>query len=91
MYQCEILPHSFEARMKVNILEGSLWHFRTFRISLLECLNVLDRLRLVGLQRGGDVSNELRKGNRTSPIWIKPNFPSRKPRNKVTTDYGESK
>lgn len=84
MYQCEILPHSFEARMKVNILEGSLRHFRTFRISLLECLNVLDRLRLVGLQRGVE-------GNRTSPIWIKPNFPSRKPRNKVTTDYGESR
>lgn len=56
MYQVEILPRSFEARMKVNILEGSLWHFRTSRISLLECLNVLDRLRLVGLQRGVDVS-----------------------------------
>ena len=45
-----------------------------------------NRLGLVGLQRGGDVSNEIRKGNVTSPTWIKPNFPSRKFRNKVTTD-----
>lgn len=74
MYQVEIVLHSFEARMKVNILEGSLWHLEHSGYpcwSVLLCWRDWD----CRLQRGADASNEIRKGNRTSPTWIKPKFP----------------